>query len=127
MERWWNRQDHCQNNPGSRLDAPPYIFSSLSKSCGTHAFWEYRVSFKGEVHSEVTSLFSVAHESPLSLEEPVEVLRPRVRVVPQEQLQDEGPHDGSGVDAVAGERADPFRPATVVVLGQFLGWEDKRT
>ena len=66
------------------------------------------------------SLFGVAHEAPLALEEPVEVLRPRVRVVPQEQLQDEGPDNGGGVDAVAGEGAYPFRPTPLVVFGQFL-------
>ena len=104
----------------------PISFPLCQKVAGLTLFGNIGL-VSGEVHSEVTSLFSVAHESPLSLEEPVEVLRPRVRVVPQEQLQDERAHDGSGVDAVAGERADPFRPATVVVLGQFLGWEDKRT
>ena len=60
------------------------------------------------------SLFGIAHEAPLALEEPAEVLRPRVRVVPQEQLQDERPHDGGGVDAVAGEGTDPLSPAPIV-------------
>ena len=72
------------------------------------------------------SLLRVAQEPPLSLEEPPEVLRPRGRVVSEEQLQDEGADDGRGVDAMAGEGADPLRAdAPLVVLWQLLGHHER--